>query len=342
MTIAKEELRERLAALAHGPWSAGMAQARRELAPHDKLAVAVTRARSIALDQIQLTASNEQKSLLLATVLRPHFQDIHGITDQSEIQTRDALDQALILPELYELAVQTGYLPPESVRTPGRKILTDLLWSAAARGFVAAYDYIAVPMLAARVGVSGFGAAHPPEPNPKAELRFAGFLAHLRAFYGDTQIEVWTRFLDDYIVEWNEQNLVLRYLRGQSETAPQRTAELLAGCQRFVTSLASAFHILDDDELARFALIHGYWLQKFFGYKMDVGGYVKDTARWDHDDSWAQTTATSPHLMDAADNDKLATVARQQFRENVQLLERAFAAVRELAKSARRASTPSP
>lgn len=337
-TVSEEELCHRLDAITRGPWSGGVVEARRKLAPLEKLGVSVTGSRQIALDKIQFSTSNKQKSGRLATILRSHFKDKNGITSLTEMETRDALDQALTLPQLYELAVQTGYLPAERVRQPARKILTDLLWSPAARGFVAAYDYIAVPMLAARVGVSGLDVVQPPEPNENAALRFAGFLAHLRAFEADEQIETWTRFLDDYVQEPNEQDKVWRYLRGQLKTAPERTAEILTGCQRFVTSMASAFHVLDDDELGRFGLIHAYWLQKFFGYKMEDIGYVKDIDLWGPTDSWARTVMTSPHLVAAGINSKISKVFRQQFRENVRLLDRTFDAVRILAKSTRQST----
>ena len=334
--VSEEELRQRLAAIARGPWADGVVEARRKLAPFDQLGTAVRGARQISLDKIQLSTLNRQKNGRLATILRPHFKDKDGITNPSEIEIRDALDQALTVPQLYELAVQTGYLPAEHVRKSARKILTDLLWSPAARGFVAAYGYVAIPMLAARVGVSGLGVAQPPEPNADAALRFAGFLAHLRAFDADGQIQVWTRFLDDYIEEPNEQDKVWRYLRGQLKIPPKRIAELLMGCQRFVTSLASAFYILDDDELARFGLIHAYWLQKFFGYKVTDSGYVKDIPLWGPTDSWAHTIARSPYLVAPGSDNKIARVFRQQFRENVQLLERTFDSVRVLAGSTRR------
>jgi len=333
--VSDEELRQRLAGIARGPWAGGMVEARLKLAPLGKLRASMTSARTIALDEIQLSTSNKQKSRRLARVLRPHFEDEEGITNPTDIATRDALDDALMVPQLYELAVQTGYLPAEGVKQPARKILRDLLWSAGARGFVATYDYIAVPMLAARVAVTGLGEVQPPEPNPNAALRFAGFLAHLRAFYIDEQIQTWTRFLDDYINEENEQEMLWRYLKGERKNAPERAGELLAGCKLFVTSLASAFHVFDDDELDRFGLIHAYWLQKFFGYEREGSGYVKNVELWGKSDSWAHTVTTSPHLMEGIDG-KIARVFKQQFLDQVKLIERTFKAVIALVKSTRR------
>lgn len=333
--FSKKELSQRLAAIANGPWADWVRFASGKLAPLDELCTSVTSARQISLDNIPLSTSNKQKSSRLATILSTHFEDKDEITSPSKIKTRDALNKALKLPELYELAVQTGYLPPQSVRKPARKILTDLLWSAAARSFVIDYDYIAVPMLAARVGVSGLGMVLPPKPNPNSELRFAGFLAHLRSFYTDENIQTWTHFLDDYIKEPNNHNKVRRYLSGRIKTRPIRIEEILTGCQCFVTSLASVFHILDEDELARFGMIHSYWLQKFFGYKMGHKGYVKDFELWGQTDSWAYTIENSPHLFTEEIDQKISKVFREQFHTNVQLLKKTFNAVRLLAESSR-------
>src|ERR1700690_4139427 len=99
--------------------------------------------------------------------------------------------------------------------------------------------------------------------------------------------------------------------------------------------MASVFHILDDDELGRFGLIHAYWLQKFFGYDMNDSGYVKNTGLWGQNGSWARTVTTSPYLIPEGTDPEIAEVFRRQFDERVQLLEKTFAAVRALAKSAR-------
>lgn len=293
------------------------------------------RSRRIALDELVLSASNKRKSGQLSKILRAHYKG-GSITDEKEIEIRDALDDALTIPQLYELAVQTGYLPEDSVRKPARAILSDLLWAAPARRFVEAYDYLTIPMLAARVGISGFVSTNPPEPKPNAALRFAGFLAHLRALYSDEQIDTWLAFLDDYVVEDDEQDLVWEFLRGRRKTPPRRIQELLTGCQRFVTSLASAIHILSDDELGPYGLMHAYWLQKFFGYKRNSRGhFVKNVEVWGETDSWARTFSTSPRLVSPDTDPAIEKIACRQFIDQVALLERTFEAVKRLARETR-------
>lgn len=323
----EEEFRHRLAAIEHGPWAGSVTEAQRKLAPVDNLNLPSSEELFIDLDQIKLSLPNKRRNSRLTRVLRSHFEDEEGITSPTEIETRDALDYALMLPMLYELAVQTGYLPSEAITRPARKILISLLWSRAARSFVTAYDYVLLPMLAARVGVSGFGQVRAPKPNPHASLRFAGFLAHLRAFYSDEGIQIWARFLDDYIEEENEQDKLWEYLHGERKTPPKQIEELLNGCHRFVTSLASAFNIFDDDELGRFGLFHSYWLQRFFGYEIDNNRYVKNEL-WDRNDSWAHTISKSQHLIPRGTDPEVAKVYRRQFSDQVELLERTFRAVR--------------
>jgi len=335
--LTNQELQARLRAISQGPWSKGLTTASQKLAPVGGTALFSRAGRTIALDQLKLSSSNEQKSAELSKVLRVHYKE-GSITDDEEIAIRDAFDDALTIPQLYELAVQTGYLPEDSVRKPARSIMTNLLWSPPARNFVEAYDYVAIPMLAARVGISGFLPVNPPEPR-NSSLRFAGFLAHLRAFYDDEEIGTWIRFLDEFVVPDDEQDLVWEFLRGRRKTPPPRIQVLLTGCQRFVTSLASAFHILSDDELGRYGLIHAYWLQKFFGYKRNrQGQFVKDTAIWGESDSWAETFSASPHLVPPGIDPDIEKLARSQFNNQIALLDRTFEAVKHLASEARESS----
>jgi hypothetical protein len=333
-TISEQEQRHRRAAIARGPWAKRVAEAGRELAPDDDLSVPKAGSGSVMLHEIRLSDRNKRKNQRLERILRPHFKSRDGITSESEIKIREDLDLALMSLQLYELAVQTGYLTVDSVRRPARKILIELCWSSAARNFVAAYDYLGVSMLAARLGIQGIGRARPPEPDSSAAFRFAGFLAHLRSFYGDELIQTWTGFLDDHIEEKNEQDKIWEYLQGAREAAPKRSAELLAGCQLFVGSMATAFEALEDEDLGRFGLIHAYWLAKFFGYELDDGGYSKNVDLWDSTDSWGRTVANSPHLVGAGIDREMSTLLRRQFSERVHVLSRTFNAVRQMVKSA--------
>ena len=229
--LSPEEVRARLKAIENGPWARGYAESRQHLAPIDPVSAMSKGTVRFALDEIPLSAANKRKSGRLTNTLRIHFESDEAIEDPKTIATRDALDQALTVPQLWELAIQTGYLPEAAVTKPARRVLADLLWSAPARRFVRAYDYVSIPLLANRVGISGVGSAEPPAPRPGAALHFAAFLAHLRGFHADEQIETWIRFLDDYVVEDDEQERLWEYLHEKRKSPPRRTDELLYGCQ---------------------------------------------------------------------------------------------------------------
>lgn len=336
--VADDELRARLDAITQGPWAEQAQSAHRELAPIGRLRIDQGRSGQIDLARVQIAGANKRKNDRLWETLRPHFEEEEPEFTAKQFKTRDALDQALTIPQLYELAVETGYLPEHAIIEPARTTLTNLLWSPAVRRFVDAYDYVAVPMLAARVGVEGVGASKPPEANPNCAIHFAGFLAHLRVFYSDEAIEIWLRFLDDYIAEDNEQQILWDFLRSERLRPPKRIGDLLNGCQRFVTSLANAFEVLNEDELARFGLMHAYWLQRFFGYERGRDGkYVKSSDIWGEDDSWAKSLSESSRLVLPGTDPEVVEIIRRQFREDVTILERVFAAVRQLVFESRQA-----
>lgn len=329
--ISDEELDARLAAIEQGPWSKVILKARRKMAPHDRISFGKRGSIPIALNQLRLSPPNRRKSYELSKALKVPYGG-HEVKNEEEISTREVLNRALLIPQLYELAAQTGYLPVKSITRPARRILADLLWSSPSRRFVEAHSYIAIPMLAARVGVSGFVSKKASELEPNTALRFAGFLAHLRAFWRDDVIDTWLAFLDDSGENGAEQNLLLGFLQGQRRIPPRRVEKLLAGCQRFVTSLASAFYVLGDEEVGQYGLIHAYWLQKFFGFAPDANGtFVKNVRASGKVGSWARDFCTSPNLVPEDLDLAVGRILHQQFVDDVSLLERAFEAVKCIA-----------
>jgi hypothetical protein len=336
-TISEDEARRRLSAIANGPWAEGARMARRKIAPPSRVHFAVAPDGYLILDTAKLSPRNKLRSTELARTLRLHYKDNNHVTDPNDIKIRAAMDDALTLPQLYELAVQTGYLPVERIEGPARELLSDLLWSEPARNFVAGYGFLSVQMLAARVKVASddLGKVRPPEPIEKSAMLFAGFLAHLRAFYSDPDILIWTAFLDDFEEERDEHDRFWEYLRGKRPDAPSRTQALIVGCQAFVTSLATVYHTFDEDELGRFALVHAYWLQKFFGYRIRKFGYERDADVWGTSDSWATTFEKSRRWIDDDLSPKVRDVIHKEFVEDVATLRTAFTAVRSLIGSTR-------
>jgi hypothetical protein len=149
-------------------------------------------------------------------------------------------------------------------------------------------------------------------------VQFAAFLAHLRAFYADETIAAWTAFLDGDAREPAEHMKLRAYLRGKRRSGPLRTAELLHGARLFVASLAGAFELLDDADVAAYARIHGHWLQKFFA-----------------GDSWARTLIASPRAVPADVDAPTARLLRRDLARQVKALQRPYETVRVVERKRR-------
>src|SRR5688572_15391687 len=98
--ISPEELRARLNAVHSGPWALGLDAARRHLAPAEPLQAVGRSSKLLPLDRIALSAANKRKSDRLTKVLRVHFETGDVINEPKEIETRDAFDRALTVPQL--------------------------------------------------------------------------------------------------------------------------------------------------------------------------------------------------------------------------------------------------
>jgi hypothetical protein len=149
-------------------------------------------------------------------------------------------------------------------------------------------------------------------------VHFAAFLAHLRAFYADEAIGAWTRFLDGEAREPAEHAKLRAYLRGKRRSGPLRTGELLHGARLFVASLAGAFDLVADADLAAFARIHAHWLQKFFA-----------------GDSWARLLAASARVLPPDVDAATARLLRREFARQVKALLRPYDVVRVVERKRR-------
>lgn len=326
MTIDSNEIEERIKAISNGPWEAGYLQSIDNIGPAEELKVNWKVDEELSLDEIDLQQANKLKNERLKKMLRLHYDHDEGVTDENEIAQRNAFDQALIIPQLYELAIETGYLTTEQLLDRARALLVTFLWSSASRKYIQGYDFIAVQLLASRIGIAGITTALPPEPDSSSIMCFAGFLAHMRSFYADNDITTWTGFLDDFVEGWDEQEHFRAYLNGEGE-APKRAPMLLLGCQKFVDSLASAFESVDEKDLGKFGLVHLYWLQKFFCYEKRRNGFVKNVELWGTRDSWANSFLVGLDHLTSGLESELAAVFKKKYREQVHLLGKTFFAV---------------
>jgi hypothetical protein len=284
------EVTARLGGIVGGPWKDQSKRARKFLAPKANLkpflsgtTIPVAGLSTVLAGQF---AARKQE---LETTLRAHWKDPDGIVDPKEIARRDAFDEALTELQLMELAVEMGYLPIGAVRDEARERLANLLWSAPAREFVRAYDYLSIYYLATRVEVDiGQGALQPPPVKSTGAAQYATVLAEHKRWYEDPAIDAWLGFLDDYIEFDGEHEMVESYLSSvedalrHASSAQRKRIELLAaGAYSFVVRLSGIFDLLDHEERARVGLLYAYWMAKFFGYERGDNGYKKVDGGWE-------------------------------------------------------------
>ena len=331
-----DELSHRLGALHRGPWTRAASPVLQYLtpaSPTNALLAGDWNVPMASLRPLLLRADRERESDL-TQLFRPHWRDPHGITSDEEMKLRDSFDEALTQLQLTELAVSMGYVPVDAVRADVRAQLSTLLWSTAARRFVQDYDYLSVGYLATRVGVDiGQGDVEPP-PVRAAAVRFATVLAEHISLSKDKDVDDWLAFLDDYVLEENEQSQVEQYfLSGRKPSMEEfarrdtRFDRLAMGAQRFVLCLSTMLDVLDQDEQARVGLLYSYWLAKFFGFEARQNGYHEV------DEGWAESVAV---VLSEVDEGELAEPSGQPVIETrIAVLAQTWDSVRRLVQASR-------
>jgi len=338
MRLTSDEIAARASGLNTGPWEAPTRRALEKLAPPDGPDRALLAAPSpIHLLSHVIGPAARARARQLKNPLRSHYTQ-GPISDPDEIAMRDDLDQALLQAQLYELAVQSSYIPVAAIRSAARNLLVGLLWSDPARDFLKTYEYPAVLMLAQRVEVRGLRAVRTPEPSdrPQDSVRFAAFLAHINEFYCDARVVAWTRFMDDYVVEPGEIGRFIRYMRDPKLSAPERANMMIEGALLFIASLSSAFQLLDKDQYACFGLPHAYWLQKFFGQLFTGPGDAFNPASRSMF-NWSALFAEYLPLHTPHVQPEVAAFAATTLRNDITLLGEVFCAVKQVVVDARAA-----
>lgn len=220
-----------------------------------------------------------QTQLELSQLLRDHWTK-SIVYDEGIL--RDSFDEALTLYQLYELAIETGYIKLPDIKERIARELTDLLWSDGARRYLQTYGYTSVIYLAKRVGIDlGFKDVAVPPLREGSESKFASFLSQHVLWYEDPILDGWLGFLDDYeILEDEEQadkSVFQRFLRTEQETFDNEATlwMFVAGAERFVTRVADLADSLSDEEKPNYGLFYAYWTSKFYGYALTDYGYVQ-------------------------------------------------------------------
>lgn len=278
-----KETRERIGFLNSGPWikrgrKAWQVVAKRPEGDPDGKAV-----------------SKKQKQL--KKLLKAHWKG-GGITyDQGVI--RDSFDEALTVYQLYELAIENGYIALPDIEKRVRAELAKLLWSDGARIYLWNYNYTSVAYLAQRVGIDlGFKEARLPDINPGAAGRFASFLSQHSRWYDDAILDRWLAFLDDYLevgdLKRTDKQILWDFLKTDRRKFDKELDlwTYVAGADDLIGRLAELAASLTSDEKPSYGMFYAYWMQKLYGYDLGQKGFFRDRNQAD----WPERLISSKRI----------------------------------------------
>ena len=278
--MSESELKARIDFLKHGRWS-----------ERGQLAWEVIGKRPAAGSRSEVKSQRELK-----TLLRAHWKDA---IYESEGKIRDSFDEALTLYQLYELAIETGYLPLDEVRQSIHGELSQLLWSEGARRYLKYYSYTSVAFLAKRVGVDlGFKEITVPRVRNQTEGRFASFLSQHVLWYSDDILDGWLGFLDDYLVIGDlndaDKEIFESFLNSSTKKFEEEAAlwDFVAGADRLITRLAEVADMLSDDDKPYYGMFYAYWMAKMYGYDLGDDGFLRDKEQID----WSEQLVRSKRI----------------------------------------------
>jgi hypothetical protein len=215
----------------------------------------------------------------LERYLRSHYGD--EIKEKAELDFRQSFDQVLEEIQLLELAVSCGFLPLDVVRAAVEPDFTALLSSKPARAYVKLYDFVPVRYLASRLPIDlDIGPVQPPPINPRAEVRYAVFLATHYEFITNARIELFTMYIDDFYFGRRriDGGFLKRWIAGEqpSDLMPKELQVVgngYLGFIQFTETLGDFFLQLPDTQRPYFGLAYGYWLSHYFGLRRPRGRY---------------------------------------------------------------------
>jgi hypothetical protein len=276
------EAEERIKFLNHGPW---IAKGRRAW-------------RVISERPGGSSEHIERRQRQLRLLLRPHWE---GEIDREEGLVRDSFDEALTVYQLYELAVETGYIQLEDILDRVYRELKDLLWSKGARQYLRDYSYSGVAYLAQRVTLDlGYKRIELPPVRRGEEGRFASFLSQHALWYQDKVLDGWIGFLDDYQVlndlDGIDKKVFWSFLT-TSEKKFRKEAKLwtfVAGADRLLMRLAGLAESLSTEEKPSYGLFYAYWMAKLYGYDLGNKGFFRHNKQVD----WPAALLKSKRLAD--------------------------------------------
>jgi len=278
MTLpSKTEIKQRIKFLQNGPWAKKSSAAR------------------------SVIANRATKQKRLEKLLKPHWKG--GGATEKDTFIRDSFDEALTQFQLYELAIESGYIAVDDIHETAKDELTQWLCSPWAQKYIRDYDYLAVAFLAKRLDVDIDFDCTPPAVRESSQVRFATFLSQHRAWYEDAALDGWIGFLDDYGVldledtdYVSDKDIFYDFIRSKTGAFVEELAlwKFAIGAERFVINLSDLYAHLSKEEKPLYGSFYAYWLARYFGYDLDDKGYKRDDEQAD----WSKELLRSVRLKD--------------------------------------------
>jgi hypothetical protein len=270
----------------------------------------------------------------LERYLRSHYGD--EITDQTELSFRQSFDQVLEELQLLELAVASGFLPLDVVGPAVEPDFAALLCSSAVRAYIKLYDFVPVQYLASRLSIDlNIGAVRPPPIDPRAEVRYAVFLATHYDFVTSVPIELFTMYIDDFY--WGERpvndKFLKRWILGEqpsdlSSEEQKVVSSGYIGFIQFTETLGDFFLQLPAPERPYFGLAYSYWLSHYFGFRRPRGRYEQLAVSF-------EDVQLAPSLLVLDPNSDGAHAERERLHERILTLKAVWDGTRALIDSNR-------
>lgn len=277
MKLTSTELAERVSFLRNGPWAALGGKAWDEIAlPKTNLAVARSD-KPVKLKEL-FHDTKRRRQRRLKKLLKGHWE---RRIRSDEVKIRDSFDEALSRYQLYELAIETEYIPISAVYAEAREELLRLLWSSGARRYIRIYDYVAVAFLARRLNLDIGFSCEAPAVRKGDQSQFATFLSQHQGWYQDPVLEGWVEFLDDYqLLDTRRADKDVFWDFLKSEKFKFRDEDMLwqfaAGAERFVVFLSELYLALSESERPYYGSFYAYWMARFYGYDSTGKGFKRD------------------------------------------------------------------
>jgi hypothetical protein len=254
-----------------------------------------------ALSKLSAMSEHERRR-----VLRPHWEDPDGITDEADIALRRGFDLALNRLAALELGVSTGYLSLEAAAGSIEHPVRNLFKSRAVARFIDDYDYFQVRFLAARIDLKDFRLPRLLElpvlaGSPERDETVGGFLEQTLALQKERDVQRLYAFLDDYTHDGLEKGSQHERFRlwladGGAETEDevvQYFESLKRAVATWVLARYETYRDKPEPVQARFAVFDIYWLLKLFNAEISTSGDVSYCGS-----SWLTLLAESPHFGD--------------------------------------------